>query len=103
MDGCADIVGPVQSGEQFTHTRQRRNKGVDFVFGVVERKRSACGRGHAEVLHQRMCAMMAGAHRDAFVVKQGGDVMRVRTFDHKRKHRDAIGGFANQAQTIDVA
>src|SRR4249919_1289174 len=59
--------------EQAPHLQQGRDEGFDFGVGVVEGQGCAAGRGHAEELHQRMRAVMAGADRDAFQVEQGGE------------------------------
>ena len=78
-------------------------KRFDLVMGVVERQRRAAGRRHAEELHQRMRAMVAGADRDAFQVEQGGQVVRMRAFDQEADHRRLVRRGAEDAQAVDLA
>jgi len=57
---------------------------------------------HAVELHQRMRAVVAGAHRDAFQIQQRGQIMRVRALDQKRDHRRLVRGFADDAQARNL-
>src|SRR4051794_34475909 len=45
-----------------------------------------------------MRAMMARAHRDAFVVEQRREIVRMRALDEERDHRRLALGFAENAK-----
>ena len=51
---------------------------VDLLRQGIQGERGACGARDAEPSHQRLRAMMPGAHGDALAVQQGGDVMGMR-------------------------
>jgi hypothetical protein len=61
----------------------RRDQGIDFPFGIIESEGSAASCRNAKEFHQRMRTMLSGTHGNAFKIEQGGEVMRVRTFDLK--------------------
>ena len=53
-----------------------------------------------EPAHQRLGAMLAGAHGDAVAVQQGGDVMRVRALHGEADNAATILRRADHAQTF---
>ena len=58
---------------------------VDVALVVVDAERSAHGPGEAELVHQRLRAMVADAHRDAVLVEHGADIVRVHAVDIERE------------------
>ena len=57
---------------------------------------------HAEAAHQRLGAVIAGAHRDAVAVQQGRDVMRVGALHREAEHAAAVLRLAEHAQALDL-
>ena len=55
----------------------------------------------AETVHQRLGAVMAGAHRDALAVEQRRDVVRVRVVEREGDHAAAILRPAEDAHALD--
>ena len=45
-----------------------------------------------EPAHQRLGAVVAGAHADALAAEDLADVVRVRALEHERDQRAAVGG-----------
>ena len=62
---------------------QRRRKNVQLFFRVIESERRARRAGNAEMFHDRLGAVMAGANGDAFPVNQGPYVMGMDAVDHE--------------------
>src|ERR1700678_634475 len=52
-------------------------QGVDLFWGVVDVERGARACGHAQGPVQRRGAVMVGAHRDAELIEDLADVVRV--------------------------
>src|ERR1700676_3041808 len=71
-------------GEQLARAFDARGKPVDFLEGVVEGERGACGRGQLEELHDRHGAMMSGPDGDAVLVENGSEVVRMHAGDGER-------------------
>ena len=64
--------------EQLVAQLQRLGQLVDLGARVVETERGPAGRRHAETGHQRLCAVVPGAHRHALAVDHRRDVVGVR-------------------------
>ena len=62
---------------------QRLDQFVDLGFGVVEAKRRTASRGDAQMLHQRLGAVVPGADRDVFLVQYGAEVVRMHPLHHE--------------------
>ena len=71
---------------------------VDLLMRGVDAETGARGAVHAQPAHQRLGAMMAGAHRDALPVEQCRHVVRVRAFHGEGEHAAAILRRAEDAQ-----
>src|SRR3546814_7215702 len=56
---------------------------LDIAFVIVDAEARTGGRRHAQMLHQRLGAMVPGADRHARLVQYGADVMRMRAVDRK--------------------
>src|SRR5262245_41927544 len=63
------------------HAAHARGEAVDVVGRVVEVEAGAVRRGDAELAHERLAAVVAGADRDAVEVEELGDIVRVRALD----------------------
>src|SRR5438477_12144299 len=59
------------------------NHSIDFLCRVVEVKaRASCPR-HAESPHQRLVAMVPATQRQAVLVRESGEIVRMRRVHHK--------------------
>ena len=65
------------SCEQAAHGLQRGRQRVDVVVVVVQRQRGPRRRRHAEPIHQRLAAMVAGADGHALAIENRPHVVRV--------------------------
>src|SRR5271154_4286607 len=81
---------------------QRRYELVHFTSRVVEREGGARGGGDVETLHQHLRAMMSGAHRHAFTVQYGGEVVRMHAFGLERQDRTLARRAADDADPVEV-
>src|SRR5665213_586648 len=77
-------------GEEFVDATEPSYERVDVVLIVIEVKRGARGRSHAEGAHQGLRAVMAGADTDALLVEDLRDVMGVHVTECERDHARAI-------------
>src|SRR5208282_6166362 len=71
----SSFVLPLLSGKHRLHVLQARRQGVNLLLGVVKGQGGSHRGGHAEALHHRLRAVMAGAHSDAFLIQYGADIM----------------------------
>ncbi len=67
----------------------------------VDAEAGARGAVQPQPAHQRLGAMVAGAHRDALPVQQGRDVVRVRALHREADHPAAILRRADHVQARD--
>ena len=65
---------------------------IDFLHRIVKIKAGASCAGHAEPTHQRLIAMMTAAHRQPVLIRERGQIMRMRSLHHKSYERAALSG-----------
>src|SRR6185295_1670100 len=75
------------------------DEGVDVVGRVVKSQRGARRRGHAETLDERLGAMMPGPYRDAMLVENGADVVRVHPVHDERKDSRSLARAPDEPNT----
>src|ERR1700731_1105303 len=80
----------------------RVEENVDLLERVVERKRGTDRGFQSQATQDRLRAVMAGAHRDAFGVERLAHLKRVVSGQHERQHAGLFGCGAHQADTRDV-
>src|SRR5205085_1520249 len=78
----------------------RRDEAVNFVSRVVEGEGGACGRGHAEVLHDGLRTVVAGAYGDALLVEYRSNVVRVNIVNDEREHARLLARVADYADAL---
>src|SRR5919205_1038206 len=89
------------SGEDFDDLLHGRDEGVHLFPGVVEGEGGA-GRGRdAEVLHDGLRAVVAGADGDALLVEDGAHVVRVHLVDDEGQHARLLARGADDAHALD--
>ena len=66
------------------HASEALDQAVDVVAGGVDGERRARRRGHAEAAHQRLRAVVAGAHAHALAPEDLGHVVRVHALERER-------------------
>jgi len=66
----------------------------------VDREARARARGQAELAVHRLRAVVAGAHREAFLAEELRDVVRMDAFQVERGERTAFVGFAQEAEAF---
>src|SRR5690606_21450236 len=76
--------------EELDDAVERLHECVDVGGRVVEIETRARGAGEAELLHQRLVAVMAAAERDGVFVGKGHDVVRVHAFEGEADHAGAF-------------
>ena len=74
---------------------------VDLVMRRVDREAGARGAVQTEPVHQRLGAVMAGAHRDALAIQQRRHVVRMRPIQRERHHAAAILRPAQDVHALD--
>ena len=78
-----------------------RNQGVDIVMGVIGGERCTRCCGYAKMFHQRLRAMMAGAHSNAGPVEYCRNVMGMRALNRESDDRRFVGGASIDAHEIE--
>ena len=81
--------------EDLARAVQRVHQPVHVLARVVDVERGARRGAHAEHAHQRLRAVVAGAHAHGLAVAQLGDVVRVHPLDRERHDAAApvhVGG-----------
>ena len=79
-----DSTSPYRYSKELVRPDQRLGQRIDLGLGIVHGERGPARRRDAEPLHQRLRAVVAGAHRDARAVDDGRDVVRVQPVDAER-------------------
>ena len=80
-----------QAKTSWTRSRPATRR-VDVLVGVVHGERRARGRRHAEAAHQRLGAVVAGAHAHALAAEDLGHVVRVDAVEREGDERAALVG-----------
>src|SRR5690349_20590484 len=77
-----------------------KSLGQRFKLGprVIDAKRCPRGGRHTVAVHHRLATMMAGAHRDAFLVKDGADIVRMNAFQGKAENGSLVACRADQSK-----
>ena len=90
--------------EDLARLVERVHQPVDVLARVVDVEAGARGRGHAQLAHQRLGAVVAGADADALAVAQLGDVVGVHARQLERDHAAAPVGVrrAEDPQALDL-
>src|SRR5437588_1510073 len=91
----------VHSAEDLYDFLHRCDEAVNFRLRVVEGKGGACGRGHAEVLHDGLRTVVAGAYGDALLVEYRSNVVRVNIVNDEREHARLLARVADYADALD--
>ena len=89
------------SREQFPGAVDRLDEPVDLLLGVVDVEGGAGGGGDAELVVQRLGAVVAGADGDGELVQDLGGVVSVDVPEVERDQRPAVA--ARRAVHLDVA
>ena len=76
----------------------RRDQRVDILVRVVERERRPHRRLEPEAAQDRLRAVVAGAHRDAFPVERLADVLGAAAVEHEGDDARAFARRADEAQ-----
>jgi len=71
---------------------------IQLGFGVVQRQRRSCGRGHAESIHHGLSTVVAGPDGDSIAIEHRTDIMRMDTLEHKREHAHLLARSSDQSQ-----
>src|SRR5882724_1885482 len=87
--------------KNFDHLLNGPRQHVDFFSRVVKSKRRARSRGNIKTLHYRLGAMMAGAYSNAFLIKDGADVMWMNIVNDKRQHTGFLPGGTDDAYSLN--
>jgi hypothetical protein len=82
---------------------QRFNEHIDFLKAIVGGETRTRGGCDAEALHQRLRAMVPGAHGDALTVQYLRHIMWVRAFDGKGHDRAFVRRFAVKLHPVKPA
>ena len=74
------------------------DQAVDLLGRRVDAEAGAGGGGDAEAVHQRLGAVVAGAHRDAVAVEDLGDVVGVDALELERDRAERAPGERGRAE-----
>jgi MFS family permease len=94
MGGIAALVGgaAMLKLQHAPDELERVHEPLDILRGVVSRERRARGRRYAELAHQRLRAVMPGAHTHPLAPEDLTDVVRVGPLERERDERTALLG-----------
>src|SRR5262249_25807632 len=91
------------SAENLSHLHQGLGQAVDIGRAGIEAEGGTDGAGEAEMVHQRLGAMEAGADTDPLAPQERAGVMRVDTLQVEGEDADPLPGLADQAEAGDLA
>jgi hypothetical protein len=91
-------MGPIRRCEHPPRALDRGGEPVDLVERVVERERGARSRRHPKELHHRHRAVMAGADRDAVLVEDRAEIVRVHPVDDEGHEARLLGRGADHGE-----
>src|SRR5687767_9746011 len=91
----ADLTCHQASRKNLYYLLHRISQLIRLFPSVVKRERSTCGGGHIEKLHHRLGTVVASADRDALLVEDGSDVVRVDIFYLEREDARLFRGGAD--------
>src|SRR5258706_11362287 len=78
-------------GRKETHRSVKDfNHSIDLLHRVVEVEARASCAGHTEPAHQWLVAMMPAAHRQPVLIRERGQIMRMRSVHYKSNERAAL-------------
>ena len=66
------------------------NHSIDLLHRVVEVEARARCAGHTEPTHQRLVAMMSAAHRQPVLIRERGEIVRMRSVHDEPNQRTAL-------------
>src|SRR4051812_30985962 len=87
--------------EDFHDLLHGADEAVNFGLRVVEGEGGARGGGHAEVLHDGLRAVVAGANGYALLVENRAHVVRVNVAEDERQHARLLSRSADYADALD--
>src|SRR5215216_1023690 len=89
-------------GEDLNHLLYGGGQPVHLLLRVVEGEGGAGGGGDAEVLHDGLRAVVAGADGDDLLVEDGAHVVRVYLVDDEGHHARLLARRADDADALDA-
>src|SRR5919112_3274677 len=93
-----DIPASAEDLDNFLHGA---DEAVHLPLRVVEGEGGARGRGHAEVLHDGLRAVVAGAYGYALLVEYRAHVVRVHVAHDEREHARLLARCPDDAHALD--
>src|SRR3954463_15683893 len=80
----------MSGSEELSRALERVGELVDLGLRVVDEERGARGRGDAQLLRERLRAVVPGADRDPLLVEELREVVRVDAVDLEREDAAAL-------------
>ena len=77
------------------------SEAVDFLDRVVGPKRRPDRSRNPELVHERLRAVVAGPHRDAELVEERAEVVRVHAVDQEGHHARLARGGADEPHPVN--
>src|SRR6185295_9378207 len=90
------------SRKELVRLQQGLGEGVHLGLGIVHGERGAAGCRHAQALHQGLGAVVAGAHRHAGAVDDGGHVVWVQPVDAEGDDGALVPGVAMDPEPVEL-
>src|ERR1700759_1295590 len=84
--------------DYFVH---RAGEGINLFLSVIESEGGARRRGHVEVLHDGLRAVMPGAYGDPLLIENRANVVRVYFVNHERENARLLARVADDADALD--
>ncbi len=79
------------------------NHSIDLLHRIVEVEAGARCARHAEAAHQRLIAMMPAAHGQPVLIRERGQIVRMRSIHDEPNQRAALSGRPQNACTRQFA
>src|SRR5262249_46991873 len=78
------------------------HEGVDFFLGGVQGQGGPSGGRHAETVHERLGAVVAGPQGDSFLIQDRADVVRVDAVEYEGNRSGFLPGRTDEAYAGDL-
>ena len=80
-------------------TQQSNDQCIDVFTSIVEGQRWPDGALHSHTAQDRLRTVVAGAHRDALLIKRNSNILGANVIENERHHASLLACCPDQPQT----